>query len=61
MSARDKRLKPSERADRGMCPCSHCGINACPLAIMVINNRKILMALSGVEEPEDNDEGQEEL
>lgn len=59
MSARDEHLSPSERADRGMCPCSRCGINACPLAIVVMNNRKILLAGAGIEDPNKDKEATE--
>lgn len=54
--AKDERLSPSNRADRGMCPCSHCGINACPLAIMVRTNRKILMQMNGMKDPDEGEE-----
>lgn len=38
-----------------MCPCSHCGINACPLAIMVINNRKFLLDAAGIKPTDDKE------
>ncbi len=46
-----KKKAPKVKDHKGECPCGRS--EECPLARMVRNNRKILMALTGVKEAED--------